>query len=80
MAANIPGPIPPTRAPNKAAGKKVAKGTTSSTNNPTAQRASAAIATQNVANAYASVEPAGTSFRKFTPLNATIPLAQTTPM
>jgi hypothetical protein len=79
MAAKIPGPMPPTRTANKTAGKKVAKGTIPSNHNPADQRTTAATATQTVANAYASAEPAGTSFRKLTPRKATIPKARTTP-
>jgi hypothetical protein len=67
IAANVPGPTPPTKAANKAAGKKVAKGTTPSKNDPIAQRTMAAAATQIVANTYASADPAGMRFRKFTP-------------
>jgi hypothetical protein len=79
MAARIPGPMPPTRAANKTAGKKVAKGTMPSNHNPAAQRTPAATATQTIANAYASADPAGTSFRKIRPSNAPMPQTRTPP-
>jgi len=79
IAAKSPGPMPPIRAANKTAGKKVAKGTIPSNHNPTIQRTTAATAMQSVANAYASADPAGISFRKLTSRNATMPQSPYSP-
>jgi hypothetical protein len=72
--------MPPIRAANKTAGKKVAKGTIPSNQNPATQRTTAATATQTIANAYASADTSGISFRKITSRNATIPKARTPPI